>query len=94
MSPPIVPGKELLLDRCIDRMLDGRDWDSLLPRDGPARDEIAPLMRIARRLQVLSDGAPSMTAERLHRVWEKTTRMLRAVLSPKTASPSPVGAIT
>ncbi len=40
----------LLLDKCIDSLLSGEDWEAELPADGPDRAELVALMQIAEQL--------------------------------------------
>ncbi len=39
-----------LLDRCIDVLLAGGDWEGCVPTDHPDRDEVIELMRVAKQL--------------------------------------------
>jgi len=97
MSTARQPSLELLLDRCIDRLLQGREWDDVQPADGEKRAELASLMNVAWLLHQLSPQAPTMSTTRLRRIWRKTSMMLKAVAkfilpSPKRAGLAQLGA--
>ena len=63
------------LDRCIDDLLMGQQWEPGFP-PGPKRTEVAGLMRVAELLVVTAREAPRGGGERKQRVWRRVWRAL------------------
>jgi hypothetical protein len=62
---------ELALDACIDRLVSGGDWQSALPADREARDELLGLLAVARKLAHVASLQRRPAPEVKRRVWRR-----------------------
>ena len=81
---PVNPNGEIeeLLDRCLDSLLRGENWEACVPRGHPNGAELLELMRVAERLVSAMGGEQpggESTEERKVRTWGL---MQRAIHGP------------
>jgi hypothetical protein len=74
------PLREIVLDRCIDRLLAGEAWEPTLPADPVVREEVASLMEVAEDLQVLAGRATHLRPARKERIWHRVSSSRRGVI--------------
>ena len=60
---------EALLDDCIDRLIDGKAWDDLLPEDH--RVEVGGLMNVATIVLAFARGVSGPPGRARKAVWER-----------------------
>lgn len=61
---------EEALDRCIDELLAGGDWQSRLPDEAEQRKEIAALMDVARHVLRLAAMTGRIQPAQTARIWQ------------------------
>lgn len=70
------------LDACIDALIAGQPWETLLPADDAQRGEILDVMAVAQRLLSLSKETPRPEPARKLRMWRHASArfsVLRAI---------------
>ncbi len=84
---------EQALDRCIDRLLQGDEWQTTLPVEPAARDEVSGLMAVAHKLLALARSLPPLDPGQRERVWTRARETMGRVLTVfRAAAPSRGGA--
>lgn len=62
---------EAILDRALDRLLEGADWQGEIPPDHPDREELLQLMTTAEHLAQVFGRRRTSAPERLRQVWRR-----------------------
>lgn len=75
MPPQANAATEAALDRCIDELLAGADWEAVLPKEPAIRQEVASLVPIARALVALAGRSGQLTRARKERIWERVSHV-------------------
>ena len=57
------------LDACIDALIAGQPWETLLPADDAKRGEVLEVMAVAQRLLSLAKATPSPEPASKRRIW-------------------------
>lgn len=74
MPPPVSAATEAALDRCIDELLAGSDWESVLPTEPAIREQVATLVPVARALLALAGRSGDLTRARKERIWGRVSQ--------------------
>jgi hypothetical protein len=72
--PSETEARELALDRCIDELLRGRDWSSLLG-EVDEKHELGALMGVAVRVHWLARRSPPPSRGLKERIWNRISRV-------------------
>jgi hypothetical protein len=80
MSPE--PTEHLLVDRCIDAMLQGKDWHEIASGGSAEAQELA---EVAAQLLTVARGEPPAGEKRHQAIWRRIAHLIRM---PATASRS------
>jgi hypothetical protein len=67
---------ELLLDECIQALLDGQDWHSVTHEAAAAPEDVAPLVAIGQWLLQLARNVPPASQEGRTRIWRRVTESI------------------
>ena len=63
--------REAALDICIDQLIDGGDWQAVLPSELPIRDEVLALMPVAQGLNSLARRRVPLGRAQKERLWHR-----------------------
>ena len=74
MPPQANAATEAALDRCIDELLAGADWEAVLPAEPTIRQEVTTLVPVARALLALAGRSGNLTRARKERIWERVSQ--------------------
>ena len=73
---PANSDSELVLDQCLDRMLAGNEWTSLVTLEGQLR-EVIDLMEVAELLRLLAARTPQMPEPRREHVLDRLRQWIQ-----------------